>query len=316
MHDHRFSFLNQCARWTVMILFVAPSIHAESVSTGASSQLLAAPPGDHAGGGRVSSGGGAVVLDMSVGHPVAGNVAAAGDTQIIGNWVGQLYDVTSLAVSTAPGGVDERDTRQMQAEATLDDSTRLMVDPGDVLWSESSPALAGVDEDGLVTAGTVFEDTEANLTGSYQSIHDADGFDLTVFNVTPDDFGTYAGDGIDDDWQVGYFGLPPNPLAGPTANSDVDRDNNLAEFLGGFDPTDPDSYLQFQLMQVSNATTTFRLNRAIPNRIYRLMETSDLASPFSEVLRFSVDTEEDGRTLQDPEAPEDANFYQLRIERP
>ena len=38
---------------------------------------------------------------------------------------------------------------------------------------------------------------------------------LTVLNVNQDNFGSYAGDGIGDDWQVQYFGLPSNPAAGP-----------------------------------------------------------------------------------------------------
>ena len=45
---------------------------------------------------------------------------------------------------------------------------------------------------------------------------------LTVLNVNPDNFGIYAGDGVGDTWQVQYFGLPPNPAAGPLLDPDVD----------------------------------------------------------------------------------------------
>ena len=301
-------------RIIAVVVLASATCGAQSVTNGTTAALLSTPPGDNAGGGSVA--GGNVTAQLSVGDGFPGVVTTGGTHQITGNFTGQLYDVSSFAVSADPATVNERETRQLTAEATLDDATRLTVSPGDVLWNETSPAIDSISAAGLVTAGTVFEDTVANLTGSYQSISDADGFDLTVRNTTSDDFGAYAADGIDDDWQVGYFGLPPNPLAAPTANDDHDRDNNLTEFLAGFDPTDPDSFLDFKMMDVGGTIATFQLNKAIPNRTYRLMENPDLQGSFTEVLTFTVPNEETDKTVQDPGAPVGANFYQLQIERP
>ena len=58
--------------------------------------------------------------------------------------------------------------------------------------------------------------------------------DLTVINLLADNFGSYAGDGIDDDWQVSFFGLD-NPNAAPNVDFDGDEQDNLFEFLALFD---------------------------------------------------------------------------------
>lgn len=45
-------------------------------------------------------------------------------------------------------------------------------------------------------------------------------------------------DGIDDSWQVQYFGQPPNPLAAPNADADGTGQNNLFKFIAGLNPLD------------------------------------------------------------------------------
>lgn len=45
------------------------------------------------------------------------------------------------------------------------------------------------------------------------------GLNLIVRNIAADDFGKYAGDGIDDDWQVLYFG-ENNADAAPEIDAD------------------------------------------------------------------------------------------------
>ena len=85
----------------------------------------------------------------------------------------------------------------------------------------------------------------------------------------------------------------------PGENPDGDGDDNLAEFLGGFDPTDAKEFLQFSMTGKAGATANFLLNKAIPGRTYRLMESPDLATTFSEVGSFSVAAEEADKVVQD-----------------
>jgi hypothetical protein len=92
----------------------------------------------------------------------------------------------------------------------------------------------------VATAGQVHEDTVATAQGSFAG--DIGQLNLTVNNITDDDFGSYAGDGIPDDWQVQYFG-EDNAEAGPNVDADGDGDSNLYEFHTRLLPNDSTSFL-------------------------------------------------------------------------
>ncbi len=280
--------------------------------------LLATPGG---GGGPVAGmlGAAPVLVDSSVSDEADG---ATSDTVLDGgglpqfargNLIGQFYDPAGFLVSASPATVDEGETRQLVAAVAMDDETVVGVDESDVLWSVVDGPVVGIDAGGLATAGLVYEDTLATVRGDYGGV--MDDFGLTVLNVGLDDFGSYAGDGIDDDWQVGFFG-ENNPNAGPGKNPDGDPNDNLTEFLGGFDPTNGSDFLQLLIVGVGGGVTDLTLNKAIPGRTYRLMESGDLTTPFSEVEKFSVVSEELDKALQDGDAPTGRNFYQIKVERP
>ena len=57
-------------------------------------------------------------------------------------------------------------------------------------------------------------------------------------NETATAQGSYAADGVGDDWQFQYFGLN-NPNAAPLLDPDGDGQNNLFEFTAGLVPTNP-----------------------------------------------------------------------------
>lgn len=306
----------------VLIFLILPGaaamLHAQSTSPDGSVRLLYATPGGSIGGGTVTGSG--ITGQISVGDPMIGGVSnvTAGQVQTKGNLVGQFYDVDSLAVSAAPGTVDEDSSRQMTALATMDDSTLLAVDAGNVHWTESGAFLTGVDPGGEVTAGVVYQNEPGqNVSGTYFGVSDADGFDLTVVNINADDFGSYAGDGIDDDWQVGYFGLD-NPDAAPGENPDHDPFDNEAEFLTGFDPKDPAQFFQVTMGGFSGPTTAeLTLNKVIPGRTYTLRSGTDLMSfPTTVGTPFSVVSEETDQVLQDTAATGDAKFYLIEVTRP
>ena len=104
-----------------------------------------------------------------------------------------------------------------------------------ITWSIVSGPLTGINSNGLATAATVYQNTSATAQGVYAG--DTGALNLTVLDTIPDNFGSYAGDGIGDDWQFQYFGLS-NPNAAPLLDPDHDGHNNLFEFTAGIIPTD------------------------------------------------------------------------------
>jgi len=94
--------------------------------------------------------------------------------------------------------------------------------------------LAGINVSGLATAGAVFQKTAATAQGSYSG--NASTLALTVLNVSLDNFGAYAGDTLDDAWQVQYFGQPPNANAGPNADFRGTGQTNLFKYIAGLNP--------------------------------------------------------------------------------
>ncbi len=208
--------------------------------------------------------------------------------------------------------MDENTTRQLEAAAVCDDATTLELDESEVGWSIQSGPLDSVSGSGLATAGSVYADTGATVQGIHLGF--VDDFGLTVLNIGSDDFKSYAGDGIDDDWQVLYFG-EENPDAGPGENPDFDPNDNMLEFLTGFDPTDPLQWFQVRINGRSGTTAALELNKVIPGRTYRLVAGTDLQEILETVATFSVSSEEAPKIVEDPNASGSRKLYRVKVER-
>ncbi len=186
------------------------------------------------GGGRRSTSA-SYTNDGSVGGVAGTSTAAPAQTAKAG-FVGQLYDVTGLALNAPALNLNEGATLQLSAWQLLDDASYLGVASNAVSWSVATGPVTGISTGGLATAGNVYQNTAATVEGSFLGFTGSLG--LTVLNVNTDDLGIYAGDGIGDDWQVQYFGLN-NPLAAPTADVSNTGQTNLFKFIAGLNPTDP-----------------------------------------------------------------------------
>ena len=68
-----------------------------------------------------------------------------------------------------------------------------------------------------------------------------------MLDTIADNFGSYASDGIGDDWQNQFFGLD-NPDAGPSKDPDGDGDNNLYEYHARLLPNDPTRFPDITLV--------------------------------------------------------------------
>ena len=230
------SFGIQLAAW---LLAFAAAAHADLRTS--SSYTVAADTTD-AGGQRTSSS--AYTNHGSIGG-IAGISPVASPAEIAKHgYIGQLYEVTGLQISASPTTVDEGATRQLNAAQLLDDDTIINLGPDTVTWNVMAGPFSGISASGLAAAGQVHEDTLATAQGSFAGA--IGQLDLTVNNITDDDFGSYAGDGLPDDWQVQYFG-EDNADAGPNVDADGDGDSNLYEYHARLLPNDPTSFLSITL---------------------------------------------------------------------
>ncbi len=172
-------------------------------------------------------------------------VASPSETAKAG-YIGQLYEIAGFLVSASPSTLHESGTRQLDAWHLLDDATYLAINPTQVSWSVLSGPIVSVSASGLTTAGIVYQNTAATVRGIH--LGNPSSFTLTVLNATFDDFESYAGDEIDDGWQVQYFGLPPNPAAAPLLDPDGDGQDNRFEWIAGLIPTDANSVFRLSIV--------------------------------------------------------------------
>jgi hypothetical protein len=204
---------------------------------------LAGSSADYSLEPAVLDGGGAAgssadyALNPSIGPGAAG---ASEGYALRGGFSGMLSDAASLVLAAAGAAVsmNERATLQLEARIRYDDDTvaAFALPAANLTWSVAEGPLAAINSAGLATAGSVYQDTEATARAIYRGL---EGYlPLTVRNLTNDDFGSYAADGLPDPWQVQYFGEAGLPIvAGADADPDADGLSNFQEYAFGMDPS-------------------------------------------------------------------------------
>jgi hypothetical protein len=110
----------------------------------------------------------------------------------------------------------------------------LALPAANLTWSVVEGPLVAINRAGLATAASVYQDTPATAMAVYQGV--GGRLPITVRNLTGDDFGSYAADGLPDTWQVLYFGESGIQTA---AGADADSDGltNLQEYAFGMNPS-------------------------------------------------------------------------------
>jgi hypothetical protein len=181
------------------------------------------------GGGEVAS------VDYRINTAAGpGEALASADFSIRGGYAGQLADVISIRIDGPPPPVTlpEAQATRLGVTATLDDATRSPLAADAVAWSmQSGPATVG--PSGVVTAAHVYQDSPAVVAAAHAGLSASLGF--TILNISDDDYGSYASDGLPDFWQVRNFG-ENGSQASPAADADGDGQVNLLEFAFGTDP--------------------------------------------------------------------------------
>ena len=266
------------------------------------------------GGTRVQSA--TYRIDASVG--AVGGISSAPADTVKHGYAGQLYNLVALSV-TGPSSdnLNENASRQLQAVPVADDLTTLApLDRSSVAWSIVSGPIASVSSSGLATAGSVFQDAAGAISGTAQGL--TGQWNLTVLNVTFDDYKSYAADGIDDAWQVGHFG-EENPEAGPQVDPDGDGQNNLFEYTAGLVPTEVTSVFRLRIENVPGQPNQRQLvfNPRFEDRTYTPQFRTGLTTGDWDPLTGTTQSDNGSeRTVTDPNATDPARFYRIEITKP
>lgn len=262
------------------------------------------------GGRRASSA--SYTHDGSAGL-VAGVSTATAETAKHG-YIAQLFDVTGLVVGAASPDVEETLTLQLSTRQLLDDATFLAISAGAVAWSRTG-AISGVSPTGLATAGAVYEDSPASVQGTSGGF--TGSLALTVLDTIADNFGSYAADGLGDDWQVQYFGQN-NPLAAPARDPDGDGHPNLFEFVANLVPTDSSSRFRIRLEPVPGQPAQMNVifSPRLDGRTYTVKASTSLAAGSWTPL-VTPPTADNGteRSVTDLNATGAKKFYRVEVQK-
>ena len=227
-------------------------------------------------------------------------------------FVGQITEAASLSI-TGNATVGEGSTLQLAAREVFDDGTQLNLSTSDVTWKVVSGPISSVSGSGLVTTTAVYQDTVATAGGAAFGINSV--FPFTVINTLSDNFGTYAGDGLPDDWQVQYFGVG-NPYAGPTMDPDGDGYDNAFEYAAGLDPTSATSRFNLQIQSVVGQSTQRQIifSPRFSTSSYTVQSSTDLIN--WSTLSGSVTDAGSQRTILDTLATGPRKFYRINVSKP
>jgi hypothetical protein len=214
-----------------------------------------------------------------------------------------------------PGSVAEAAATQLSLRQVLDDGTQTSVSAAAATWGLTS-GPASVNTTGLLTTQNVAAATDATLQITFSGFT-APGT-VTVQNSIPDNFGPYASDGLDDGWQVQYFGAN-NPLAAPNLDPDGDGHTNLFEFTAGLVPTSGTSRFTIILEAVPSQPGQKRLvfQPAVNGRTFTLQKSTTLApGSWVTVSGASVSGNNGSQILTDTAAADPRSFYRVQINVP
>ncbi|MCE9608914.1 MAG: hypothetical protein K8R23_01675 [Chthoniobacter sp.] len=269
------------------------------------------------------SGGRAASSDYShqSGVSALGALGTSADYQIKAGYTFQPYDIIGLVANSAAPTVDEGATLQLAAWQFLDDATFLAVSPNLVTWSVASAVvgvvpLSVIDANGVTTAQPVYVDSPATVQASLAGF--SGNVNVIVRNVVTDNFGAYAGDTIDDAWQVQYFGQN-NPNAGPTVDFSHTGQPNLFKYLAGLNPLDPNARFTVAIAPFSGLPEpkTVIFGPLADGRTYTVTYKTDLDAAVWLPLSGATFTDANQqRTVIDPAPSVPRRYYRVEITKP
>ena len=136
--------------------------------------------------------------------------------------------------------------------------------------------------------------------------------------MNTDDYGTYAGDGLPDDWQMQYFGAN-NPKAGPNVDAEGTGQINLFKYMAGLDPTSPTSRFTFTIQPVPGQSGQKQIvfTPVIAGRTYTVVNKAKLTDASWVALTNTTQSDNGSqRTVTDLSAAGGAKFYEVQVSNP
>jgi hypothetical protein len=244
-------------------------------------------------------------------------ISDSGSTTNRSGFVGQLTETVSLVLTGTPARVIETATTQLSGIGIMSDASVTVLNGNEVTWETPVWPLTLIDSNGLASTASVYQDTPITLNGTYLGVNNMGS--LLVLNTIPDNYGSYASDGLPDVWQYTYFGLD-NPNAAPTADPTGGGQNNYFKYIAGLDPTNAASLFQFRIELVQGQPYQAKLifSPRWNDRSYVPIFTTNLAasSNWTNLLTTTISDNATERTLTDTNSLDTARFYRIRIEYP
>ena len=255
--------------------------------------------------------------DGSIGTIIGISKEATTATVAKHGYIGQLYELLGYGLLASNYYPAELGTTQLFPVRTADDGTNVVIPTTGITFSVASGPLASVSATGLVTAGAVYQSTAAVVGATSAAFAGQLTLPLYVQDTIPDNFGSYAGDGLPDAWQFQYFGLD-NRLAAPGADADGTGQTNLFKYTAGLNPLDPVSRFVLEIHNGLLATERrLVFYPRLPDRTYTIEFRPSLSAGQWDPLGGTTFADQTNvRTVTDHHAATPARFYRVRITKP
>jgi len=270
--------------------------------------------------GSFDSGGGVITsakYTVTGGIGVIGTDCSAGSVSNSGGCVYLQPSLKTIAVVSSSPSANEDGTGQLSAVATMDDETLTLLTGSEVSWTAPVFPITAITSNGVATLSAVYQDTVGSFSGHYSGISDSGT--LQVLNTLPDNYGTYASDGLPDGWQNQYFGLN-NPNAAPSIDLFGTGENNLFKYVAGLNPTNSASRFMLNVLTVAGQPSQKQIvfSPRWSDRTYTPLFSTNLLSgaSFTELSGITMVDNGSERTITDTNATVQAKFYRVRIALP
>lgn len=232
-------------------------------------------------------------------------------------FVGEIYNLLGYGLLASDSYPPEEGSTQIITVRTADDGTNVVIPTTGFTFAALEGPIPSISPTGLVETATVYENTQAIVGATSDFFSGQLQLLLFVQDTLPDNYTSYAADGLPDAWQRQYFGLD-NPLAAPLSDPDGDGQNNRFEYTAGVSPTDTLSLFQLRILPVPGfpSRKDIVFSPRLADRTYVVKSNLQLAGPWLPLADSVTGDSGLQRTVTDRQATEPKKFYHVEITKP